>query len=63
MKYVDIMTAIDCNGYAHTDVEDGSESTLTVQQLIDQLSNCDPDALVFIRYGYTDGTVSGVFHA
>lgn len=61
-KYVDILTAIDRYGYAHKDVLDGVETTLTVRQLIEQLSTCDPDALVFIRDGYTDGAVSGVFH-
>ena len=59
-KYVDILTTIDCAGYAHDDVLDGTEKTLTVRQLIDQLSTCDPDALVFIRDGYIDGSISGV---
>ena len=59
-KYIDILTTIDCAGYAHDDVLDGAENTLTVQQLIDQLSTCDPDALVFIRDGYIDGSISGV---
>ena len=62
-KYIDILTTINHAGYAHDDVLDGVENTLTVRQLIDQLSTCDPDALVFIRYGYEDGTVSGVDHA
>lgn len=62
-KYVDIMTTIDHAGYAHKDVLDGAESTLTVRQLIEQLSTCDPDALVFIRDGYMDGFVSGVDQA
>lgn len=62
-KYIDILTTIDCAGYAHNDVLDGAESTLTVRQLIDQLSTCDPDALVFIRDSYMDGSVSGVDHA
>lgn len=62
-KYIDILTIIDCAGYAHDDVLDGAESTLTVRQLIDQLSTCDPDALVFIRDSYMDGSVSGVDHA
>ena len=59
-KYIDILTTIDCAGYAHDDVLDGAENTLTVRQLIDQLSTCDPDALVFIRNGYIDGSISGV---
>lgn len=62
-KYIDILTTIDCAGYAHDDVLDGAESTLTVRQLIDQLSTCVPDALVFIRDSYMDGSVSGVDHA
>lgn len=62
-KYVDILTTIDHAGYAHNDVLDGAENTMTVRQLIDQLSTCDPDALVFIRDGYMDGSVSGVDHA
>lgn len=62
-KYIDILTTIDHAGYAHYDVLDGAESTLTIRQLIDQLSTCDPDALVFIRYGYEDGTVSGISNA
>ena len=62
-KYIDILTTIDCAGYAHDDVLDGAENTLTVRQLIDQLSTCDPDALVFIRDGYIDGSVSGVDQA
>lgn len=59
-KYIDILTTIDRYGYAHDDVLDGAENTLTVRQLIDQLSTCDPDALVFIVDGYMDGSVSGV---
>lgn len=59
-KYVDILTTIDHTGYVHKDVLDGAENTLTVRQLIDQLNACDPDALVFIRDGYMDGSVSGV---
>ena len=62
-KYVDILTTIDHAGYAHKDVLDVVETTLTVRQLIDQLSTCDPDALVFIRDGYMDGSVSGVHQA
>ena len=62
-KYVDILTTIDHAGYAHKDVLDGVETTLTVRQLIDQLNACDPDALVFIRDGYIDGSISGVDHA
>lgn len=62
-KYIDILTTIDRTGYAHKDVLDGAESTLTVRQLIDQLSTCDPGALVLIRDGYMDGSVSGVDHA
>lgn len=59
-KYIDILSTIDHAGYTHKDVLDGAENTLTVRQLIDQLSTCDPDALVFIRDGYMDGSVSGV---
>lgn len=62
-KYIDILTTIDRYGYAHKDVLDGAENTLTVRQLIEQLNACDPDALVLIRDAYIDGSISGVDHA
>ena len=60
MKNVDILASIDRTGYAHMDVYNGEAKTLTVGELIAKLEACDPDALVMLRDGYTDGVVTDV---
>lgn len=60
MKNVIIDTAINLSGFARYDVRNGDERTLTVAELISQLSACDPDALVFVKDGCIDGAVAGV---
>lgn len=57
---IDILTTIDRTGYAHMDVGNGEAKTLTVGELIAKLEACDPDALVMLRDGYTDGVVTDV---
>lgn len=41
----------------------GFNDLWAMRRAVDQLSTCDPDALVFIRDSYMDGSVSGVDHA
>lgn len=59
MKFVRI-DGKNYGGYATLDIEERKATTMTVEELIEALSKCSPDAYVTFGNGYDDYVVETV---